>query len=78
MNAPNSSPNATLPALAITTKIGLPCKIIGRGTRPGDVLIERLADGARRIYHINELHAQGGAEAIKAELDRVCAADKAL
>lgn len=84
MNDQTTPPDsATLPGLVnlapqITSPAGLPLKILARGIRPGTVLAERLADGARRVYAVAELRCAAGPAAIQAEIDRACAADKAL
>lgn len=77
---PVATAQATAPAIApvIKTKLGIPCKILGRGQKPDEVLIERQNDGARRIYRIADLQCDGGEKAIAAELDRVSATDKQL
>lgn len=59
----------------IKTKLGIACRILGRGVKPGEVLIERTSDGAIRLYPISELQCPGGKAAIHAEIERVCAAE---
>lgn len=71
-------PPAPTPEIVIKSPAGLPLKILARGIQPGSVLAERTADGARRVYGIAELQCSAGKEALLREIDRACAADKAL
>lgn len=62
----------------IRTQIGLPVEILGRGEKPGTVLIKRQNDGGIRVYNIADLTCERGPKALEAEIERVCAADKQL
>lgn len=62
----------------IRTPLGIEVRILGRGVKVGEVLVERVNDGARRIYLDTALQCEGGIEAVRAEIARVCAGDKQL